>query len=310
MTGLYKIKTASELTGFSTNLLRAWERRYDLLEPARTPAGHRLYTEDDLRVLKAVKGLLARGRTIGEVASMGRVSLLEMARIVPARKSESPGSDCVAVPHEYGELMPRLLQALRELDSLKARQIVEVAFSEMERAMFRGFVSEAGRQIGSLWSTGQVSVASEHLLSNFCKSALLRSIASCPSVQSGKKILLAGFPDELHELGLLLLHQELVYSGHIVTSFGPSLPLEDLEEAMLGIGPDLVCLSVTRPSVLRMHLPKFIELLGRNKDVDILLGGGGTIGSERRLAELGVSVWDSRKSLDCLAREVTDGFYT
>ena len=69
---MYKMSTVSEITGFSPTLLRAWERRYQFLKPSRLPGGHRVYSEEDLGLLKRVKDLLESGRSIGEIASMGR----------------------------------------------------------------------------------------------------------------------------------------------------------------------------------------------------------------------------------------------
>ena len=68
---LYKMGTLAELTGLSPILLRAWERRHDLLCPERTAGGHRLYIG---RVLKmqhqAVPPLVYHGghyHLLGEV---------------------------------------------------------------------------------------------------------------------------------------------------------------------------------------------------------------------------------------------------
>ena len=83
MTGLYKIKTVAERSGFSANLLRAWERRYDFLEPDRQASGHRLYSEKDLRVLRSVKQLLDQGYSVGEAAAMGREALLTLGTRIP-----------------------------------------------------------------------------------------------------------------------------------------------------------------------------------------------------------------------------------
>lgn len=90
--GKYKIKTVSELTGFSATLLRAWERRYDFLSPSRVVGKHRLYTEGDLKVLYKVRELLASGRSIGEVAVLGRSALLQPAAINPPRANPQPPS--------------------------------------------------------------------------------------------------------------------------------------------------------------------------------------------------------------------------
>ena len=76
MNGPYKIGTLSRLTGFSPLLLRAWERRFALLAPERGEGGQRLYTDDDLAVLRHVRALMDDGRSIGEIARSGRDALL------------------------------------------------------------------------------------------------------------------------------------------------------------------------------------------------------------------------------------------
>lgn len=77
---LFKISSVSDLTGLSPTVLRAWERRYDFLEPERLPGGHRMYTRDDLRVLFRVKELLDQGHSVGELANQGRPWLLGLSK--------------------------------------------------------------------------------------------------------------------------------------------------------------------------------------------------------------------------------------
>ena len=50
--GLYPIRTVAAVTGVNPVTLRAWERRYNLLSPTRTPKGHRLYTREQIEKLK------------------------------------------------------------------------------------------------------------------------------------------------------------------------------------------------------------------------------------------------------------------
>jgi DNA-binding transcriptional MerR regulator len=72
--------TVSRLTGFKPDLLRAWESRHQLLAPERGPGGQRLYSDKDVAVLYTVRALLAEGRSIGEIARIGRRRLAELAR--------------------------------------------------------------------------------------------------------------------------------------------------------------------------------------------------------------------------------------
>lgn len=85
---VYKMRAISALTGFSPTLLRAWERRFDFLSPSRLPGGHRLYTEQDLKVLNRVKELLDTGHAIGAVAALGRDRLLSCESQSQAEQQE------------------------------------------------------------------------------------------------------------------------------------------------------------------------------------------------------------------------------
>ncbi len=82
--GHHKMATVSRLTGFSPELLRAWENRHGLLAPARGPGGQRLYSDQDLAILQGVRALLTEGRSIGEIAALGRRQLIERAKSTTA----------------------------------------------------------------------------------------------------------------------------------------------------------------------------------------------------------------------------------
>ena len=64
---LFPIGTVSEQTGVNSVTLRAWERRYGLLKPHRTPKGHRLYSEHDVERVKQVLVLLEQGIPVSRV---------------------------------------------------------------------------------------------------------------------------------------------------------------------------------------------------------------------------------------------------
>jgi PAS domain S-box-containing protein len=51
-------------THVGVSTLRAWERRFALFEPRRSPAGHRLYDERDVERVNAVVRLLGEGLTL------------------------------------------------------------------------------------------------------------------------------------------------------------------------------------------------------------------------------------------------------
>ena len=68
----YPIRTISEMTGVPTTTLRAWERRYGLLKPSRTPKGHRLYSAQDIELVREIVKLLKSNHTISEAIRITR----------------------------------------------------------------------------------------------------------------------------------------------------------------------------------------------------------------------------------------------
>ena len=64
--GLLRIGELSRRSGVSPELLRAWERRYQLLRPARSQGGLRLYSLDDLERVREMRRHLASGLAAAE----------------------------------------------------------------------------------------------------------------------------------------------------------------------------------------------------------------------------------------------------
>ncbi len=55
---VYPIRTVAKLTGVSEGALRAWELRYQIILPARTSGGHRLFSRSDIDRILQIKHLL------------------------------------------------------------------------------------------------------------------------------------------------------------------------------------------------------------------------------------------------------------
>ena len=64
---LYPIRKVSEITGINPVTLRAWERRYGLIKPSRTPKGHRLYSDEQIALIERILSLVQQGVAIGQV---------------------------------------------------------------------------------------------------------------------------------------------------------------------------------------------------------------------------------------------------
>ena len=64
---LYTIGTVSKLTGVGATTLRAWERRYGLIQPVRKESGHRLYTRQHIDQINRITALTQQGMRISQI---------------------------------------------------------------------------------------------------------------------------------------------------------------------------------------------------------------------------------------------------
>ena len=211
--GRYKMRTFSELTGLSPAVLRAWERRHGLLQPASTDGGHRLYTEEDLRVIRRVSALLSEGRAIGEIAALGREALLE-------RSARLSGSEAARPIDAQSTLRDGIVEAARRLDASLLFSTLDRAFAlfSVETVLSR-IIQPATAAIGQGWADGTISVAGEHLVSSALM-ARIQPIQQAAQVLNphAPLVVCACLPKEQHELGLLVLALHIQGAGVRVAS--------------------------------------------------------------------------------------------
>ena len=99
---MYSVKMASQVTGISTDTLRAWERRYGVVRPQRSATGRRLYDAADIARLRLLKQVVALGHSIQRVAPLADAGL---ERILSAEQQVGPDRPAA-------ELVERVLRAV------------------------------------------------------------------------------------------------------------------------------------------------------------------------------------------------------
>lgn len=277
MAGLYKMGTFHERTGIAPETLRAWERRYGLLEPERGPGGHRLYTDEDLRVMRRVLTLLESGRSIGEIARMGRRALLAS---VPATSDGSP----------VERWREAILDCAANLDEGGIARTLDEAFASLSplRVVHEVLVPTA-REVGDRWARGELSIAAEHLVSAAFEGRL-RALAALFPVGDARPVICAQVPTERHGIGLLVVGLVLASAGLPVVHLG-DLPLGELDAVFDRLKPRAACFSVMRSEVLDANEDELAGLAGRHADVSFFVGGRGVCGPRPTLEALDVRLW-------------------
>ena len=67
---LFQIKVVSKLTGLTADTIRAWERRYEAVQPVRSQSGVRMYTSAHVSRLELLRRVVSRGHAIGRVSHL------------------------------------------------------------------------------------------------------------------------------------------------------------------------------------------------------------------------------------------------
>ena len=139
--GRLRIGELSRRVGESPELLRAWETRYGLVAPERTPGGLRLYSERDERRIRVMRHHIDAG-----------LSASEAARLAKLADDGQPGSASVTLA-EIEATLERSLDALDEPSAQAALDRLLLAFGL--RQALAEVILPFLRRLGARWADGQ-----------------------------------------------------------------------------------------------------------------------------------------------------------
>ncbi len=270
-TPIYNLKAVMHEVGLSASTLRAWELRYGLLKPQRTAGGHRLYTKQDIEMLKWLVERQKEGLSISHAVEMWKAMKFE--------DSKNKAQIQVTMPEiSKGEV---ILDQLREqwttacaaFDDQTANRVLDQAFAIAAPETICTEVLQKGlAHIGEGWYAGTTSVHQEHFTTAIAIrriNTLLASVA--PPTRSGR-ILAACPPGEAHDFILLLITYLLRRRGWDVIYLGSNVPLQDLDAAIESTKPTQV-LSAAQTLTSAASLRTMSEFLTR-QGIPLTFGGG------------------------------------
>jgi DNA-binding transcriptional MerR regulator len=266
-----RIGELSKRSGVSPELLRAWERRYGLLQPTRSAGGLRLYSLDDLERVRAMRQHLSAGVAAAEAAALA-------ARAGAATEPAAP-RDAARV---------ELAAALDDFDEPRAQAVIDelLAVATVD-AFLADVVLPYLHDLGERWANGGASVAQEHFASSVLRGRLL-GLARGWGRGVGPLALLACLPGDRHEFGLVALGLALRARGWRIAYLGGDTPLDTVARAAQSLSPEVVVLaSVTAGRVE----PVAAELRQLAKQHDLVLGG--TAAREGAAADVGARLLDA-----------------
>lgn len=271
---LVRIGELSRRTGVGVDALRAWERRYGLLRPERSPGGFRLYGPGDEERVRAMKALIDSGVSAAEAA---RLAVLATRSPAPSGR----GGDEL----DHAE---RLRTALERFDEADANAILDDALARFTiDTVATRVLLPVMHEVGDRWEGGEISVAQEHFATGVLRGRML-SLGRNWGAGGGPLALLACPPGERHDLGLIVFGVVLRERGWRIAFLGSDTPIETLADAVGKLAPGAVVLAAVTSQPLEAVSAEIRDLAGR---VRVLIGGQG---ADDDLAErLGATALDA-----------------
>ncbi len=257
----YSVGAVVRLTGLSEHLLRAWERRYQAIQPRRTPGGSRRYSEADVERLRLLKQGTEVGHPISELAGLPNAEIEE--RVWAARPQEPSAVE-------------EALAAATRVDAAEVERILATQFAALGPTRFaRQVALPLFEEVGARWARGELSIASEHTVTSVARTLLGTALRSSSAAAGRAPLLFTTPTGERHELGLLVAALVAVGVGARVIYLGPELPASELARAAEGTGARAVALGLValEPDEAQAYLAELREELPRN--VELWLGGSG-----------------------------------
>jgi DNA-binding transcriptional MerR regulator/methylmalonyl-CoA mutase cobalamin-binding subunit len=295
----HPIQVVAKRTGLSPDVLRAWERRYGLVSPERTSSGRRLYSDADVERLRLLHRATQTGHTIGQLAHLpdGEIRQLveqDLAAMLP------PGT--VATPLARPEpnwLRREALEAVRRLDGARLQHVLTgAALALAPPELVDEILVPLMRKIGTLWRSGELGIAHEHLASAIVRTTLAELTQPRDLPDSAPTLITATPARQIHELGALVVAAIAIADRWRVTYLGADVPGRDIAAAATQAGAPAVALSITYPLDDPLLPAELVALRADlSPDVPILVGGLGTPGYVDALTKIGAMILGDLQSL-------------
>lgn len=269
---MYPIKKVVSITGISAMTLRAWERRYQPIEPKRDSNGYRSYSLQDIDKLTLMVQAKEQGHAISQIS---KLSIAELKTLLkePDAILKKP------INNSYNQLINEIIEALKNYQVTQCEELIKRSFIAVDLLVFiTEIISPLFIKVGDKWDSNEISISQEHMISACIRRILFTSINHYSTNQHNHCDFLFATPSrEDHELGILICHLMAAKQNFNCQFVGANLPLDELQLMFYKMKPRVIVLGLTNtPTNLELitQLQETIGILSK-ENTEIWLGGCG-----------------------------------
>jgi DNA-binding transcriptional MerR regulator len=280
---LFPIREVARLTGVNPVTLRAWERRYGLIQPTRTESGHRLYSMADIEKVRSILGWIDRGVAVSKIGKILAKTepLKALAHIIPNE----------LVLADYAQWQQQIQAAVSAFDEVQLEQVYGQVFSSYPlTVVFQDILIPLWKQL--MLRQEAFGQASEWLfLDGFLRSRVLQRLLLVRVMQP-RRVIVCALAGQCHEFEVLVTALFLSSVDSAIQVLTLSQPFDELPLVCERIKPQaLVLLSNHAPAT---ELPRRLNRLAMGLDCQLFLAGDASDLAQASLAG---------SSIGCLGNE-------
>ncbi|MHC8337589.1 MerR family transcriptional regulator [Pseudomonas sp. HLT2-19-2] len=259
---LFPIREVARLTRVNPVTLRAWERRYGLIQPTRTESGHRLYSMADIDRVRSILGWIERGVAVSKVGKiLARIAPLQMlSHIIPNE----------LVQADYTQWQQQVQAVVSAFDEVHLEQVYGQIFSSYPlTVVFQDILLPLWKQL--LQRHDAFGQTSEWLfLDGFLRSRVLQRLLLVRVMQP-RRVIVSALNDQCRELELLVTALFLSSVDSAIQVLAIGQPLAELTLICERVKPKaLVLVSNHAPA---LELPRRLNRLALSLDCQLMLAG-------------------------------------
>ena len=310
MAASFSIQAVAERTGLTPHVIRAWERRYQAIEPERSVGRHRLYTEAEIERLTLLRRAIEGGHSIGQIA---RLPADELTAIVGSASTGGHEADPESPKDPAATFRGESTKAVVNFDAQALETSLRDALVALGgNGLLRRVVAPLAQEMGERWRSGELTAAHEHFFTASVKVFLGELARQFATPLTAPRIIVGTPTGQLHELGAVMAAATAANLGWRVVYLGPSLPAHEIAGAALRNEATAVALSVVYPED-DPNLPRELTDLARllPASTQIMAGGRAARSYQDTLDRIGALCADSIEEfgdqLDAVRRKSSAG---
>jgi len=273
----FSIKDLENLSGIKAHTIRIWEKRYGILHPMRTDTNIRYYDSENLKKLLNVVLLHKHGYKISKIGTFEEERIPKMVRQIISDKSTKS--------HALNAFKLAMMNFDQQMfyatyDSLLSQKPFSRVFYEVLLPLLD--------EIGWLWQSGTVTPAHEHFICNLVRQKVFcqtEKIEKELEIRNDRTFILFLPQHEMHEMGLMYLHYELISHGYKSIYLGEGIPLSSLSE-MKNLFQDITFATYftvePKSEEVEAYVDQiFAQIMGENSEIWVFGKRGGSIERQR-----------------------------